>query len=352
MKKRISSLLMAIVMAAVLLAGCGQDASKETKEAGAEEAVAEEAAAEEAGAEDAGTENAGGGKTIAIVPWDMAETFAVDFSHAAEEAIEEKGWTCVVMDPKGDWAQEYTIIENLITQKVDGIIYTAIDADGANDLVAEVQAAGIPIVGYDCLASAGVEDAAVRYDDTKGGQMAAEEMMKALEGKEDAQIVIFEDDPSISSSTRRIEGFTGYMEENYPNVEIILNRSQDKTADGCYIWATDMITAYPDADGFFCYWSECTMATYNALQDAEKTDVYVVGYDATTEQQELMQSVGADCRLYASPGMSPSKMATQCVDSLESIFDGSYKRSGPEDMVELSPVLLTAENAAEFDINQ
>lgn len=51
---------MAIVMAAVLLAGCGQDASKETKEAGAEEAVAEEAAAEEAGAEDAGTENAGG----------------------------------------------------------------------------------------------------------------------------------------------------------------------------------------------------------------------------------------------------------------------------------------------------
>ena len=42
MKKRISSLLMAIVMAAVLLAGCGQDASKETKEAGAEEAVAED----------------------------------------------------------------------------------------------------------------------------------------------------------------------------------------------------------------------------------------------------------------------------------------------------------------------
>ena len=102
MKKRISSLLMAIVMTAVLLAGCGQDASKETKEAGAEEAVAEEAAAEEAGAENGGTENAGGGKTIAIVPWDMAETFAVDFSHAAEEAIEEKGWTCVVMDPKGD----------------------------------------------------------------------------------------------------------------------------------------------------------------------------------------------------------------------------------------------------------
>lgn len=94
---------------------------------------------------------AGDEKIIAIVPWDMAESFAVDFSHAAEEEIAAKGWKSVVMDPKGDWTQEYTIIENLVTQRVDGIIYTAIDADGANDLLPAVQEAGIPIVGYDCL---------------------------------------------------------------------------------------------------------------------------------------------------------------------------------------------------------
>ena len=56
-------------------------------------------------------------KKIAIVPWDMAESFAVDFSHRAEEEIEAKGWEAVIMDPKGDWAQEYTILENLITQQ-------------------------------------------------------------------------------------------------------------------------------------------------------------------------------------------------------------------------------------------
>ncbi|MEE0691494.1 MAG: hypothetical protein U0M33_01100 [Lachnospiraceae bacterium] len=32
------------------------------------------------------------GKMIAIVPWSMAETFAVDFSHEAEEEIEARGW--------------------------------------------------------------------------------------------------------------------------------------------------------------------------------------------------------------------------------------------------------------------
>ena len=291
-------------------------------------------------------------KTIAVVPWSMAQTFAVDFSHTAQEQIEDRGWKAVIVDPKGDWSSEYTIIENLITQQVDGIIYTAIDADGANDIVKKVQEAGIPIVGYDCLASAGTEDAAVRYDDYKGGQMAAEQAMEALEGKKDAKIIVFEDEPSIVSSTLRVNGFVDFLSENYPDVEVVLNRTQDRTSDGCYIWATDMITAYPETDAIFCYWAECTMATYNALQDAGNTKTKIIGYDATEEQQETMKKDGESCLLYASPGMSSAKMATQCVMMMEDIFTDKYKRSGPEDIYEMDPMLLNIYNAQDFSIEE
>ncbi len=247
---------------------------------------------------------------------------------------------------------EYTIIENLITQQVDGIIYTAIDADGANDIVKKVQEAGIPIVGYDCLASAGTEDAAVRYDDYEGGQMAAEQAMEALEGKKDAKIIVFEDEPSIVSSTLRVNGFVDFLSENYPDVEVVLNRTQDRTSDGCYIWATDMITAYPETDAIFCYWAECTMATYNALQDAGNTKTKIIGYDATEEQQETMKKDGESCLLYASPGMSSAKMATQCVMMMEDIFTDKYKRSGPEDIYEMDPMLLNIYNAQDFSIDE
>lgn len=297
----------------------------------------------------AGAEEA---KTIAIVPWDMSQAFAAQISQTATEAIEEKGWTAVTMDPAGDWAKEYTILENLVTQGVDGIIYTAIDADGANDAVTMVKEAGIPIVGYDCLASEGGEDAAVRYNDYEGGSMAAEQAMKALEGKEDAMVVVYEEEPSISSSGMRVSGFEDYIEENYPTVNVVKSRSADRTADGCYTWATDMITTYPDADAFFCWWNECTMATYNALQDSGNTEVYVIGYDAMEEQQEVMKSVGEECRLYASPGMSAVKMANQCVTFMEQIFDGTYTRKGPEDICEMTPELLTVENAVDFNIDE
>lgn len=291
-------------------------------------------------------------KTIAIVPWDISQAFAAQFAEVATEAIEANGWKAVTMDPKGDWASEYTIIENLITQQVDGIIYTAIDADGANDAVELCKEAGIPIVGYDCLASEGGEDAAVRYDDYRGGEMAAEQVMEALQGKIDAQIVVYEEEPSIASSGLRVNGFVEYMEANYPEVKIVVNRSADRTADGCYIWATDMITTYPDADAFFCWWNECTMATYNALQDAEKTEVYVIGYDAMEEQQNLMKSVGEDCKLYASPGMSAAKMANKCVEYMGQIFEGTYTRAGAEDICQMIPELLTVHNAQEFDIDK
>lgn len=182
--------------------------------------------------------------------------------------------------------------------------------------------------------------------------MAAEQAMEALGNKEDAKIVVFEDDPSISSSTLRVNGFVDYIAENYPNAEVVLNRTQDKTSDGYYIWATDMITAHSDIDAIFCYWAECAMATYNTVKDAGNTNVKVIGYDATEEQQEVMKSDGAECQLYASPGMSPTKMATQCVQFMENIFAGEYTRSGPEDIYELEPVLLNVNNAQEFDINE
>ena len=94
------------------------------------------------------------------------------------------------------------------------------------------------------------------------------------------------------------------------------------------------------------------MATYNALQDAGNTETVVVGYDAATEKQDLMKSVGPDCQLIASPGMSPTKMASQCVEFLDQIFAGTYTREGAEDIYEMTPVLLTAENAETFDINE
>ena len=86
-------------------------------------------------------------KTIGVVVWNMAMSFESSFAYVAEDELAARGWECVIMDPAGDWATMYTQIENLITQGVDGIIYTAIDTDGANDAVALAKEAGVVLTG-------------------------------------------------------------------------------------------------------------------------------------------------------------------------------------------------------------
>lgn len=317
MKKIISIALVMLLMLA--LAACGGGASSGT--------------------------SSGQPKKIAVLPWAMAEEFATSFVNASEEYITAKGWEFITLDPNGDWNQCVQILEDLIIQQVDGIIFTAIDGSAAGAMVDKVKEAGIPIIDYDCLSEAGNADASVACDDYLGGQMAAEQVMNALHGKEDATVILYEEDPGILTSGVRNQGFTDYLDENYPNVTYIKNRGTDNTRDGCRGWAVDMYTAYPNVDAVFAYWGDGALGAWYGLQEAGGKDVYVVGYDATDEQHALMLEQGPDSTFYASVAMFPEQFAQTCADLMEQIFAGTYQRQGPEDIVMFEPELLLAAEA-------
>jgi len=283
-------------------------------------------------------------KVIAVLPWDMAEEFATAFIKAAEKEVEAKGWKFVTYDPQGDWNKCVQILEDLIVQKVDGIIYTAIDAGAAGLMVDKVKEANIPIIDYDALAEKGNSDASVACDDYKGGVMAAEAVMEALNGKEDATVIIYEEDPAIATSGKRNNGFTDYLDKNYPNVKYIKNRGLDNTRDGCRAWAVDMYTAYPEVDAIFAYWGDGALGAWNGLQQVGASEVYVVGYDATDEQRQLMLDQGPDSKFFASVAMYPEQFAEKTVELMGLIFEGKYERKGPEDIVVFEPELIRAKD--------
>ncbi len=286
-----------------------------------------------------------GVKKIGIVPWDMAHEFNSIVAETCLDLCEQLGWEATIYDPGSDWTKMQQILEDLIVQGVDGIIYTAIDTEAANAMVDLVHEAGIFIVSYDCVASSGNSDMDVVYDDYEGGRMAGEAAMEALNGQEDATIVVFETEPSIITSGPRVDGFCDYVEENYPGVEIILNRTADRTNDGCYQWALDMYTAYPEVDAFFCWWGDCATSAWYALQSAGATDVVMIGYDATDSHLDIMLEDGPDSKFYASVGMFPEVYAATCVQKLDEIFAGTYTRSGPDDEIVKIPEMLYASEA-------
>lgn len=290
-----------------------------------------------------------GHKVVGVVPWSMAQEFNSTCAETCKKLCEQLGWEATIYDPDADWSQMQSIIEDLIIQGVDGIIFTAIDTDAASAVVDACHEAGIAIVDYDCCAAEGNADMDVVYDDHLGGEMAAELLMEALGGKKDPTIVVYEADPSIVTSGLRNNGFLEYMEENYPDAEIVQNRTTDRSSDGFYQWALNMYTAYPEVDGFFLNQGDLATSTWFALDSVDADDVFVVGYDATSSHLQIMLDEGEDCNFYASIGMFPEVYARTCVEKLNEIWAGSYERKGPDDKVVMTPEALVASEAANWN---
>ena len=138
------------------------------------------------------------------------------------------------------------------------------------------------------------------------------------------------------------------MEENYPDVTIVQNRTTDRTSDGFYQWATDMYTAYPEVDGFFLNQGDLATSTWYALDAVGADDVYIVGYDATSSHHQIMLDDGPESNFYASIGMIPEEYARVCVEKLNEIWAGTYEREGPDDKIVMTPIPLLASEAEDW----
>ena len=68
-------------------------------------------------------------------------------------------------------------------------------------------------------------------------------------------------------------------DRNYPDVEIILNRTADRTNDGCYQWALDMYTAYPEVEDVY---KRQVLECWEAIEDPQvKHNEMVVNFPYT-----------------------------------------------------------------------
>lgn len=70
-------------------------------------------------------------------------------TYAIQKAVEKIGGTLVTLDANGDPGQQVTQIQQLINQKVDGIIVWPLDATALVPVLTQAKAAGIPITAME-----------------------------------------------------------------------------------------------------------------------------------------------------------------------------------------------------------
>lgn len=203
--KKITALMLALVMSVCSLAGCGGGSSGDAADGGQAEAATSQDNAASAGT-----------KEIGVVFCDLNNPVFVVMKEAIEEAAKEQGYNVTVLNSEGSSETELQNVQNLISRKVDAILLLANDSDTAVNSAIAANDAGIPIVGFNRPINNDAGDAdivtQVITDNVSAGKTAAELAIELLADDEDPKVAILRGTLGVASDLERYEGFMSGIE--------------------------------------------------------------------------------------------------------------------------------------------
>ena len=219
MKKRLISILMVALACAFVFAACAPAAETPSESVSTEASTAPEASTE-ASAE-ASAPAADGDITVELVAKGFQHQFWQVVKEGAEAAGKDLGVSINFQGPpsESDIQAQVDMLNSALSKNPSAICLAALDTGSVTSQLADAQAAGIPVIGFD----SGVPDApegqvlaTAATDNAAAAGLAAEEMMKdsafvekvkAATPEKPVRVAVLSQDATSTSVTQRTQGF-------------------------------------------------------------------------------------------------------------------------------------------------
>lgn len=185
------------------------------------------------------------------------------------------------MDP----ARQASQIEDFITQQVDAILAAPCDSNAIVPYLDRATQANIPVFTADIAARGGTIVSHVASDNVEGGRLAARTLAELLGGKGDIIII---DHPEVASVQDRTRGFDEEIQK-HPGITVVGRPSASGQRARAMAVMEDMLQAHRSLRGVFGINDDSALGALSVLEAAKRTDVVVVGFDATAEAQEAIR---------------------------------------------------------------
>ena len=198
---------------------------------------------------------ADGKKIIGYVPQSsFAGETSLAYFKGTQDAVEALGYEFVVIDPNFDGTKQLQIIENLIAQKVAGIVVHPIDSTLVAAGIKKANAAGIPVVSNVSDVAGGDVKFTVTMDLNSVGSLSAQAMVDRLiekYGEPKGTVISIGGPLTCMVSNGRGEGMNSVFDK-YPGIEVI-HRPADWNIYKAEEALRDLLTVHPEADGLISY---------------------------------------------------------------------------------------------------
>lgn len=248
MFKKITTIMMSLILCSSLLVGCKQTNNSNTKK-------------------------------IGLIVSTLNNPFFVDLKSGIEDEAEKLGYDIVVLDSQNDPAKEVSNMEDISVKNVDLVLLNPVDSDSAIASVMIANNLDLPVITVDRASNGGKVVSHVASDNVEGGKMAAKYLVDKLKNKGD--IVELEGIAGSSATRDRGAGFDNEIKNS--NLNIITKQSADFDRTKGLSVMENIIQSKGNIDAVFAQNDEMALGALKALQDANMNDVLVVGFDATED---------------------------------------------------------------------
>ena len=208
----------------------------------------------------------------------LSYPFAAAIAQGFEQAAARAGVQAIVLDAQGKVQKQANDLDDLLSERVDGIVLMPLDSVIAQSWVDRAAAARIPLVAV----GSEVGDpntrplrevyskltALVTQDEVLAGREAGQLAVSLLPRERVARIAIIEGAPGFPEVLQRAQGFRQALDAAHARYRIVASQPGNWTADDADSACQNILAAHPDVDLFFNEADDMAVGCARAVRSA------------------------------------------------------------------------------------
>ena len=277
--------------------------------------------------------------TIGLAVANLQADFFNQIKQSVEREAKAKGVKVITVDAKGDGATQVSQIEDLITRKVDAIIYIPAGASAAGVPVKAARDAKIPVVAVDRNPPDVPGDTFIATDSVGAARTLGEYVGKITGGK--GKVAVIQGQLGTTPEQDRDKGFSEALAK-FPDLKVVAKQASNAWAqDEGFAIGQDMLQRYPDITVFFGRADALALGAAQAAKVANLSDkIIVVGFDGDVAGLKAVESG----TLKATMTQKTQGMGKQALESALDLIEG---KTVPKEQLQ-EAVLTTKENVKPY----
>jgi ribose transport system substrate-binding protein len=304
---------------------------------------------------DSGGEQEGGGAStpakktgelrLAVVPKAVGFDFWNQVKEGAQCAASKQKDVKVQWDgvtAETDVTGQVNLLQNFITQGVDGLVYAATDAKVLSDVTQQALQQDIPVVNIDSGTDPQPKDVALYATDNVASAEKVAGLLSDAIGGSGGEIAFIPFQRGTATNEQRAEGFKRGLEE-HPELELVAEQASQSDYDRALQVTEDILTAKPNLKGIFAANEPGVLGAAEAVRQARKTGkVTIVGWDASPDEIKGVRDGVIDALIV----QNPFRMGYDGVNAVvKQLREGTKPQSG-----DTGVTIVTKENLDDPDV--